>query len=213
LKHLFCILSFYIITPTSLVNENILPRQTDRNKFRRNAGTQYPDYRPQCNYVITQPTWCTLHFHYTLLMFNVSTCFGHYLPIFRRYYTNAELVTIYNCTQQSPILRSCSTSWGWASNARNMSRQWTSIKCSESDVCIKLVVLLRNYVTMMHGQQYIKGYNALARCNMTLVITTVRFLTALWTSNTYIYLKLYWAFCSWPYNCLRTRLSSKHLQN
>jgi hypothetical protein len=43
-----------------------------------------------------------------------------------------------------------------ASNARKMSRHWTSIKCSESEVCIKLVVLLRNYVTMMHGQQNIK---------------------------------------------------------
>jgi hypothetical protein len=27
-------------------------------------------------------------------MFSVSTCFGHYLPILRRQYTNAELVTI-----------------------------------------------------------------------------------------------------------------------
>jgi hypothetical protein len=27
-----------------------------------------------------------------------------------------------------------------------MSRHWTSTKCSESEVCIKLVVLLRNYV-------------------------------------------------------------------
>jgi hypothetical protein len=36
---------------------------------------------------------------------------------------------IYNCTQYSPMLRSCSASWRWASNARNMSRHWTSIKC------------------------------------------------------------------------------------
>jgi hypothetical protein len=28
--------------------------------------------------------------------------------------------------------------------------------CSCSEECIKLVVLLRNYVTMMHGQQNIK---------------------------------------------------------
>jgi hypothetical protein len=48
------------------------------------------------------------------------------------------------------------TSWGWASNARNMSRHWTSIKCSKSEVYIKLVVLLHNYVTMMHSQQNIK---------------------------------------------------------
>jgi hypothetical protein len=33
-------------------------------------------------------------FTYALLRFKVSTCFGHYLPIFRRHYTNANLVTI-----------------------------------------------------------------------------------------------------------------------
>jgi hypothetical protein len=48
---------------------------------------------------------------------------------------------IYNRTQQSPILRLCSAYWGWASNARNMSRLWTSIKW-KSEVCIKLVVLI-----------------------------------------------------------------------
>jgi hypothetical protein len=64
---------------------------------------------------------------------------------------------IYNRTQQSPTLRLCSASLGWASNARNMSRLWTSIKwkvkCASSWYC-----LLRNYVTMIHGQQNIK-YN------------------------------------------------------
>jgi hypothetical protein len=36
------------------------------------------------------------HFTFTcnLLRFNVSTCFGHYSSILRRYYTDAELVTI-----------------------------------------------------------------------------------------------------------------------
>jgi hypothetical protein len=29
----------------------------------------------------------------TLLIFKVSTCFGHYLPILSRHYMNAELVT------------------------------------------------------------------------------------------------------------------------
>jgi hypothetical protein len=33
-------------------------------------------------------------FTYTLLRFKVSTCFGHYLSIIRRHYTNATLVTI-----------------------------------------------------------------------------------------------------------------------
>jgi hypothetical protein len=36
---------------------------------------------------------------------------------------------IYNCTKLSLNLRSCSASWRWASNARNMSRLWTLIKC------------------------------------------------------------------------------------
>jgi hypothetical protein len=48
---------------------------------------------------------------------------------------------IYNLTQQSPTLRLCSASWRWASNTRNMSRLWTSIKW-ESEVCIKLTVLI-----------------------------------------------------------------------
>jgi hypothetical protein len=33
-------------------------------------------------------------FTYTLIRFKVSTCFRHYLPIFRRHYTNADLLTI-----------------------------------------------------------------------------------------------------------------------
>jgi hypothetical protein len=33
-------------------------------------------------------------FTYTLSRFKVSTCFGHYLPIFRRHYKNAGLVII-----------------------------------------------------------------------------------------------------------------------
>jgi hypothetical protein len=33
-------------------------------------------------------------FTYTLLRFSVSTCFGHYLPIIRRQYTDTDLVTI-----------------------------------------------------------------------------------------------------------------------
>jgi hypothetical protein len=47
-----------------------------------------------CNYAITQPTWCTLHFHYALLMFSVLICFGHYLLFFRSHYMDAELVAI-----------------------------------------------------------------------------------------------------------------------
>jgi hypothetical protein len=53
-----------------------------------------------------------------------------------------------------PKLRSCSASWGWANDARNMSRLWVLIKWkwmwSVSSWC-----LLLNY-TMMHGQQNIK---------------------------------------------------------
>jgi hypothetical protein len=110
-------------------------------------------------------------------MFNVSTCFGHYLPILRRHYTDTELVAIvcgcscglvpghgkrpphiYHCTQQPPILRSCNASWGWASNARNTPRHWTSIKWSESEVCIKLVVLLRNYSSLAELRIGVTGF-------------------------------------------------------
>jgi hypothetical protein len=92
-------------------------------------------------------------------MFSVSTCFGHYLPILRRHCTNAELVTIV-CSCR------CGLVWGYGksshilrpTHARNMPRHWTSIKCSESEVYIKLVVLLRNYVTI--GQQNIKFYTS-----------------------------------------------------
>jgi hypothetical protein len=64
-------------------------------------------------------------FIYTLLRFKVSTCFGHYcsLPPSRDQPTST---TAHNSHQN---LRSCSDSWRWASNARNMSRLWTSIKC------------------------------------------------------------------------------------
>jgi hypothetical protein len=80
---------------------------------------------------------------FTLLSFTVSTCFGHYLAIRRRQYTNAG----------------CSASWGWASNARNMSRLWTSIKWKVKRVS-SWYCLLRNYATMIHGQQNVK-YNIL----------------------------------------------------
>jgi hypothetical protein len=48
---------------------------------------------------------------------------------------------IYNRTQQSPTLLLCSASWGWASNAWNMSRPWTSINC-KGEMFIKLVLLI-----------------------------------------------------------------------
>jgi hypothetical protein len=53
-----------------------------------------------------QTTWCTLHFHYTLLRFKFSTCFGHYLPIFRRHYMNAGLVTIV-CSCKCGLISGC----------------------------------------------------------------------------------------------------------
>jgi hypothetical protein len=64
---------------------------------------------------------------YTLSRFKVATCFGHYLPIFRRHYTNATLVAILcGCTppHKNPNLRCCRASWRGASIARNRSRLW-----------------------------------------------------------------------------------------
>jgi hypothetical protein len=82
--------------------------------------------------------------HFTLLRFTDSTCFGHYLPLLRRHYTNAGLVTVV-----------CGCRCGLVSGCGNMSRLWTAIKwnvkCVSSWYC-----LLRNYVTMIHGQQNIK---------------------------------------------------------
>jgi hypothetical protein len=66
---------------------------------------------------------------------------------------------------KSPTLRLCSAAWGWASNARNMSRLWTSIKwkvkCVSSWYCLS-----ENYVTMIHGQQNIKMKDVLDAANM-----------------------------------------------
>jgi hypothetical protein len=54
-----------------------------------------------------------------------------------------ELVINFS-TQQSPTLRLCSASWGWASNAQNMSRLWTSKKSKEKCVS-SWYCLIRNY--------------------------------------------------------------------
>jgi hypothetical protein len=62
-------------------------------------------------------------FTYTLLRFKVSTCFGYYLPIFRRHYTNADLVTIV-CSCRCGLVSGCGKT-----SARNISRLWTLIKC------------------------------------------------------------------------------------
>jgi hypothetical protein len=85
----------------------------------------------------------TLHFHYDFIEVQSLDTFQALLAHHRETHTNAALVTIvcscrcafasgsahiYNCTQYSPKLNSCSVSWWWASNARNMSRLWTSIK-------------------------------------------------------------------------------------
>jgi hypothetical protein len=51
---------------------------------------------------------------------------------------------IYNHTQQSPTLRLCSATWGWASNPRNMSRLWTAVKWNVKCVS-SWYYLLRNY--------------------------------------------------------------------
>jgi hypothetical protein len=54
----------------------------------------------RCNYVIntTNLIHTRFTFTYTSLMFKVSTCFAHYLPIFRRHYTNDGLVsTVCGC--------------------------------------------------------------------------------------------------------------------
>jgi hypothetical protein len=45
-------------------------------------------------------------FTFTLLRFKVSTCFGHYLPIFRRHYTYAGLVTIV-CSCRCGLVLGC----------------------------------------------------------------------------------------------------------
>jgi hypothetical protein len=47
-----------------------------------------------CNYVTNTTNLIHFTFTVTLLRFKVSTCFGHYLPIIRRHYMNAALVTV-----------------------------------------------------------------------------------------------------------------------
>jgi hypothetical protein len=43
---------------------------------------------------------------FTLLWLTVSTCFGHYLPILRRHYTNAGLVTVV-CSCRCGLVSGC----------------------------------------------------------------------------------------------------------
>jgi hypothetical protein len=56
--------------------------------------------------------WCfhydeqCLSLHAERLRFKVSTCFGHYLPIFRRHYMNAGLVTIV-CSCRCGLVSGC----------------------------------------------------------------------------------------------------------
>jgi hypothetical protein len=96
-------------------------------------------------------------FTYTSLIFNVSTCFGHYLPILRRHYTDAELVTIV-CSCRCGLVSGCGKTHPHLQLHTTVTnrvvppedgqvmpetcpRQWTSIERSESEVCIKLIVV------------------------------------------------------------------------
>jgi hypothetical protein len=108
-------------------------------------------------------------FTFTLLKLKPSTCFGQQLPLLRRHYATTVLVGVACCyiwldhtpwtdyinnsTLRPRKLCSCSASWGWTSDARNMSRLWVSIKWkwmwSVSSWC-----LLLNY-SAMHCQQNI----------------------------------------------------------
>jgi hypothetical protein len=68
--------------------------------------TVYRETQYFCNHVIntTNLIHTRFTFNYTLLRFEALTCFGHYLPIFRRHYTNAGLVTVV-----------CGSRWGFVS--------------------------------------------------------------------------------------------------
>jgi hypothetical protein len=84
----------------------------------------------------------------------VSTCFEYYLLILRRHYTGKTILvqpTDITGTQYTKF-RLYSTSWGWASNARNIQRPLILNKLVRK--CITLVSLY--WSTMMHGQQNIK---------------------------------------------------------
>jgi hypothetical protein len=71
---------------------------------------------------------------------------------------------------------------------QDMSIHWTSTKCSESEVCIKLVVLLRSiYVTMTHGHQNVKSC-----LTMSLLILVPQIII-------YIYIYIYSNWC-WDIN-------------
>jgi hypothetical protein len=105
------------------------------------------------------PTYSRWKFYNDLLTTTQCTVIEHsdYTPMSQQVSPWYELVINFS-TQLSPTLRLSSASWGWASNVQNMSRLWTSIKwkvkCVSSWYC-----LLRNYVTIIHGQQKIKFYN------------------------------------------------------
>jgi hypothetical protein len=67
---------------------------------------------------------------FTLLRFTVSTCFVHYLPILRRHYTNAGLVTVvWGC--RCGLVSGC----GKTTGSVNLNKV-------KSEVCINLVLLI-----------------------------------------------------------------------
>jgi hypothetical protein len=71
---------------------------------------------------------------FTLLSFTVSTCFGHCLPILRRHYTNAGLVTVV-CGCRCGLVSGCGKT--------------VNLNKVKSEVCIKLVLLF----TKLHNLQ------------------------------------------------------------
>jgi hypothetical protein len=138
-----------------------------------------------------KPTWCTFHSIYWES--RACTCFEHYLLILRRRYTMAlgilrPCYVSWLCHEFRAIVaqptditrmqymytkcRLCSTSWGWASNARNMYRLLILNKMNEKCFTLcSLYLYTRCTVSKTLSANYFKSlpsidYITHANCNI-----------------------------------------------
>jgi hypothetical protein len=124
--------------------------------------------RKLCN----KPNQPDTHFTFTstLLVYNVWTCFGHYLPIIRRHYTNVDLVIVVcscRCVFGLRISTTAHNSHQFCvrvvppEDGQVMPKHVEKLNINKVKVKVKVkcvsgwLCLLRNYVTMTHSQQNI----------------------------------------------------------
>jgi hypothetical protein len=76
------------------------------------------------NYEMTQPTWCTLHFHFHFID---DQCLNMFQALLSLPISWDQLTTTTAHNSHQSCVRVV-PSWGWTSKVCNMLSQWTSIK-------------------------------------------------------------------------------------